>query len=422
MMGGTAVELCSGMGGIGLGAGRLGFDVERAYDSWHEAVEIYNYNSHGRTSKAVECDLVSAAGLRRVTMDKRRIGAVDLVLAGPPCKGFSQLKNGFHDGRIAHNKNNNTVLRAIPHYIGILRPRLFVIENVPALLAHRSGRTFKDVLAHLARPARRLAYRLQWNVYDAANFGTPQSRRRLLLLGVRIDSDSGETLPLPGPNFRPLYAAIRHNRPVPGGLSDYLQVLQDPANCQLVTAEQALSDLPELSAGEPEIPRRYRAPPRSAYQSWIRSGAQKWLSDTQTPAVNTATLDRLFHILPGGSVRNIPQRHLNGLSRKFSSAYRRLHPDAPSTALSTKYDCVYHYRAPRSLSLREYCRLQGNPDFFRFPQELVSRRSAYEMIGNSVPPRLVEGVLGFTLGTAAPRLGRYAAALSRSARKWVLRW
>jgi site-specific DNA-cytosine methylase len=88
---------------------------------------------------------------------------------------------------------------------------------------------------------------------------------------------------------------------------------------------------------------------------------------------------------------------LNGLSRRFGSAYRRLHPDAPSTALSTKYDCAYHYAFARSLSVREYARIQGIPDFVAIPDTLVCRRYAYEMIGNSVPPLLVRAALGEAL-------------------------
>ena len=98
-------------------------------------------------------------------------------------------------------------------------------------------------------------------------------------------------------------------------------------------------------------------------------------------------------ISPGGCAGDIPPGKINGLSRRFGSAYRRLHPDATSTALSTKYDCVYHYSEHRSLSVREYARLQGIPDHICFPGELTSRRSAYEMIGNAVPPLLVYGVL-----------------------------
>jgi DNA (cytosine-5)-methyltransferase 1 len=109
--------------------------------------------------------------------------------------------------------------------------------------------------------------------------------------------------------------------------------------------------------------------------------------------VNPETIHRLEHIPPGGCARSIPSEKLNGLSRRYDSAYRRLHPKAPSTALSTKYDCVYHYAKARSLSVREYARLQGIPDRITFPQSIVCRRSAYEMIGNSVPPLLIERVL-----------------------------
>ena len=86
----TAVALCSGMRAIGLGLRSLGFQVVHAYDSWDEAVAIYNHNAP--ESVAVECDLLTEKGLQRVTKDCRRPGGVDLFAAGPPSKGFSQIK------------------------------------------------------------------------------------------------------------------------------------------------------------------------------------------------------------------------------------------------------------------------------------------------------------------------------------------
>jgi DNA (cytosine-5)-methyltransferase 1 len=73
----------------------------------------------------------------------------------------------------------------MPEYVGMLRPRLFLIENVPDLIRHRNGRTLADVLKRLERPAKRLCYRFEYKVYDAALFGTPQARRRILIFGVR---------------------------------------------------------------------------------------------------------------------------------------------------------------------------------------------------------------------------------------------
>lgn len=156
---------------------------------------------------------------------------------------------------------------------------------------------------------------------------------------------------------------------------------------------QALSDLPVLGPGQPEIERSYAGPPRNVYQRAMRASASDSLTNTRTPVVRKETLQRLKIIPPGGCARDIPRHKLNGLSRRYDSAYRRLHPDAPSTALSTKYDCVYHFSEHRSLSVREYARLQGIPDHISFPDELACRRFAYEMIGNSVPPFLIHGVL-----------------------------
>jgi DNA (cytosine-5)-methyltransferase 1 len=395
---GTAVELCAGLGGIGIGLRALGFNIAKAYDSWEEAVAIYNHNFGGEA--AATANLLSEKGYQLVKADRRHMGEVELVAAGPPCKGFSQLRNGRHDGRNGHNR----VLAALPKYIAILRPRLFLIENVPDLIRHRDGKTLADVLARLERPAKGLRYRVEYKIFDAALFGTPQSRRRMLILGVRAGGK--ERLPEPGPDLAPLFSAIRHKATIPRELMKYLSVLADPRDAQLTSAHQALSDLPLLAPGEAEAERPYACEPMTAFQRWARKGAPERLRDTRTPAVNAETVKRLRHIPPGGCARVIPKEHLNGLARRYDSAYRRLHPDAPSTALSTKYDCVYHYEEQRSLSVREYARIQGIPDWVTFPSTVVSRRNAYAMIGNSVPPLLIERVLGEVMGRGNRRAMR----------------
>jgi len=394
----VAVELCAGLGGIGIGLKALGFRVARAYDSWEEATAIYNLNCGSEV--AATANLLSEKGQRLVADDRRRIGDIELLAAGPPCKGFSKLRNGRHNGRNEHNR----VLAVMPDYIAIIRPRLFLIENVPDLIRHRDGRTLAGILERLAQPAKRLRYRVEYKVYDAALFGTPQARRRILIFGVR--GSGKEHLPESSPDLTPLFAAIRHKGTVPEELEDYLDALRDPEDAKLTTASQALSDLPLLGPGEPEAERPYASEAKTAFQRWVRTGAPEKLRDTRTPAVKAETLKRLRHIPPGGCARAIPAEHLNGLSRRYYSAYRRLHPDAPSTALSTKCDCVYHYVKQRLLSVREYARIQGIPDYVTFPSTVVSRRSAYEMIGNSVPPLLIERVLGEALDCENGRAAR----------------
>jgi DNA (cytosine-5)-methyltransferase 1 len=384
-----AIELCAGLGGIGIALRNLGYHVARAYDSWESAIRVYNHNVGGDI--AAKCNLLSSAGRDLVREAKQSLGEIELVAAGPPCKGFSQLRNGYHDGRNGHNR----VLAAIPEYIGVLRPRVFLIENVPDLVRHRNGRTLAGLLAKLQNPTEGLRYTVSHRTYDAARFGTPQARRRVLILGLR-QGERG-SLPVPAPDLSPLYAALRHTGLVPTEFKADLAVLRDPDDLALTTARQALSDLPLLQPGAQDDEAEYAGPPQTAFQRWVRRGASARVRNVRTPRVTPAVVARLEHIPPGGCARTIPDEHLDGLARRYDSAYRRLHPDAPSTALSTKYDCVYHYAMARSLSVREYARLQGIPDRISFPADAACRRDAYEMIGNSVPPPLIAGVLSAAL-------------------------
>lgn len=383
----VAVELCCGMGGIGIGLVAAGYNVVRAYDIWPAAIAIYNHNAP--SAVAQECDILSDEGRDIIQRDRRRLGDIDLLAAGPPCKGFSQIRNGHHHSPNPHNE----VLLAIPDYVALFRPQIVLIENVPGLMRHRGGKTLRDLLRRLERPnSCGLRYRVEYGIYDAALYGTPQARRRILILGVRHGSGD-ERLPPDLPDLGPLYTALRHGSEVPSHLRSYQAVLADPDNLAMTNAMQALSDLPMLEPGQPELPRKYMSESVTAYQRVMRAGAPSLISNTRTPDVRDETLQRLRMIPAGGSVRDIPPDKRNGLSRRFGSAYRRLHPDAPSTVLSTRYDCVYHYKKPRSLSVREYARLQGVPDRIEFPEKLACYRHVYEMIGNSVPPFLVHGVL-----------------------------
>lgn len=393
----TAVELCCGMGGIGIGLAAVGYRVVKAYDAWSAAVAVYNHNAPEPVAST--CDILTATGKEAIKKDRRRLGDIDLLAAGPPCKGFSQIRNGYHDRPNLHNN----VLLAMPEYVAVFRPRMILIENVPDLTRHRNGQTLRDLLRLLERPGpRSLRYRVEYGIYDAALYGTPQARRRILILGVRHGSGE-ERLPAESPDLSPLYSSLRHGGKISEDLQSYRDRLSDPDDLFMTTAAQALSDLPLLAPGEPEVPRSYAGDPHTAYQRAMRAGAPRLLSNTRTPTVRDETVERLRMIPPGGCARAIPPDKLNGLLRRYDSAYRRLHPDAPSTALSTKYDCVYHYKANRSLSIREYARLQGIPDRIVFPEELACRRHAYEMIGNSVPPFLVHGVLAQIEATAELR-------------------
>lgn len=94
---GAAVEFCCGMGGIGIGLAAAGYEVVAAYDAWPEAVAVYNHNAPKPVAKA--CDVLSEEGKRTIRKYRRELGEIHLLAAGPPCKGFSQIRNGTITGR-----------------------------------------------------------------------------------------------------------------------------------------------------------------------------------------------------------------------------------------------------------------------------------------------------------------------------------
>ena len=197
------------MGGIGLGLAAAGYRVIKAYDSWPDATSIYNHNA--LEPVAGTCDILSSDGLTAIKKDRRGLGDIDLLAAGPPCKGFSQIRNGYHDQENPHNR----VLLAIPEYVAIFRPRLVLIENVPNLVRHNDGETLRSLIKGLERPGPRgLRYRVDYGIYDAALYGTPQARRRILILAVQSGSGEAE-LPEESPDLTRLYATLRHGARYP---------------------------------------------------------------------------------------------------------------------------------------------------------------------------------------------------------------
>ena len=299
----TAVELCCGMGGIGIGLAAAGYRVVKAYDTWSDAVAIYNHNASEPVASS--CDILSSEGRSTIKKERRRLGDVDLLAAGPPCKGFSQIRNGHHNRPNPHNQ----VLLAMPEYVAIFRPRLVLIENVPDLVRHRGGETLRGLLGRLVRPGPRgLRYRVEYGVFDAALFGTPQARRRILILAVRMGSGE-ERLPDQSPDLAQLYAALRHGGRIPGDMQSYADRLADPDDLSMTSGHQALSDLPLLGAGEPEIPRPYTVPANNSYQRAMRAGSSVLLSNTRTPAVRDETVHRLEMIPPDRKSTRLNSSH-----------------------------------------------------------------------------------------------------------------
>jgi DNA (cytosine-5)-methyltransferase 1 len=266
-------------------------------------------------------------------------------------------------------------------------------------------------------------------VLDAADFGVPQTRKRLLFIGVR--AVLGIALPrLRGSDATECISLVRHA----GGRRPRYQIvvqenllsarvgeaLSNPASLSVVSAAHAISDLAGLLVGNrsDEIPYAELPGAATAYQRAMRAGAGLALTNVQVPRINRDTALRLAGIPKGGNYRDLSDelldRYITGdrwgqdngsgrLSRRHFYAYRRLHPDIWAWTLNTKGDSVYHYDVARSLSVREFARLQSFPDRFTFTTDPRrgaiegrhdggSAHSRYRQAGNAVPPLLARAV------------------------------
>lgn len=376
-----AVDLFAGAGGLSLGAEMAGVEPVYANDLFAEAAETYRMN-HPATyfdERPIE-DVSAEAILQRVGLVP---GDLDILLGGPPCQGFSINA----PARQMDDHRNSLILEYL-RLVGGLRPKYILIENVPGLLSLDRGYALRVVYERL----RDLGYEVNHRVLLASNYGVPQERWRLIILGHR-DDVVAPVFPAPthaataranftgGARWSVPEEALRHLPPA-------------------VTVAEAIGDLPSLANGGGSSP--VPMPPGvrlTAFQRWARSGAKE-LYNHQAPKLSPVNLQRLRHIQPGGNWTDIPFDLLpTGMKRARRSdhtkRYGRMDPNGQSCTILTKCDphwgSFFHYGQDRAITPREAARLQTFPDGYVFtgPPSLQ-----YEQVGNAVPPLLAEAVVG----------------------------
>lgn len=411
----TFIDLFAGAGGISEGFRQAGWRPVAGTDIDPDACATYLLNfPEAETIWGDLRDPDIHSGLLE------RAKAVDVVAGGPPCQGFSQVRN--HVRLIDDPKNS--LYREFVQLVGHLEPRAFVMENVPGMA--QMG-VVDQVEGDLSCGGRYVVHPM---VLDAADFGVPQTRKRIVFIGFH--RDLGITPPhLVGTGAssaialgRPLSAGQRavSYSPELDGAGDLLEWLSDPWDERIVTVLQALGDLAGLEPSGYQTDERpvdeVRAAPGSTYQKLMGDGSGEVLANVAVPRINADTRARLRAIPPGGNYLDLPQelkaRYVTGLrwgqdngsgilSRKHFYAYRRLHPAIWSWTLNTKADSVYHWQAERSLSVREFARLQSFPDRYVITSDerrynLLGRiaggaaHSRYRQVGNAVPPLLARAI------------------------------
>lgn len=367
----STVAIFAGAGGLSLGFAMAGLAPSVSVDIDGDACSTYEVN-HGR---AIQADLLSLEP--EVLLKEARLvrGQTYVLLGGPPCQGFSSA-----GGKDPEDPRNRLIFRYL-EYLDALAPRWFVFENVEGLLTSNRGRSIYE----LVREFIELGYSVRLEKLNAACYGVPQSRKRVLLVGNRL-----------GLNFQ--FPAATH------WFTSGRDHHHGPAQERCPSFVDAVGDLPFPVPEYGEAP--YAASPKTAFQKWVRTGSDQvtfhWV---RQPSEVDRRRFALLH--PGQTMRDLPEtlwhpsyaRRANRRVRDGTPTERRggspaglkrLVADEPAKTItgSAPFEFI-HPLQDRRLSLRECARLQSFPDRYRFAG---SSRSVAQQIGNAVPPLFARAI------------------------------
>lgn len=326
-----AIALFSGCGGFSLGFAAEGFNLVGHVEIEKSANRIYEANFKDSVLLGEDICKLSDADIREW---KEKFGEIDTIIGGPPCQGYSLAgKRNPEDVR-------NQLYKYYVNIVSIIKPKIFVFENVKLLTSMRTkeGYLFIDLIT---KAFENVGYKLIKKEINAANYGVPQSRERIIIVGIRKNLNKAFVFP------------------------NEICKVDDQR-----TFRNATFDLPMLESGE------------------ISSDPLHWSVSHPEHVINW--------------LKNVPEGHsahenkdlFNRPPSGFNTTYKRIKWDEPCSTISTNFGMIsgsrnVHPESTRAFTIREAARVQSFPDEFVFIGNWGDIRKA---IGNAVPPLLAQEI------------------------------
>jgi DNA (cytosine-5)-methyltransferase 1 len=364
-----AIDLFCGAGGLTEGFKAAGYEVTFALDKDKDACATYAKNHP-------EVDLVRAS-ITDLSPEEiaERAGVVDVVMGGPSCQTFST--HGRRNGWVPDGDERNELWEHMLEVVERLEPRAFLMENVPGLAYWKSGNLVQEIFQKFEA----IGFSVVRQILLAADYGVPQRRRRLFIVGVR----AGNPFTFP--------AATHMGGWRRDTLASWEAERRRHGLLRHLTVWEAIGDLPPITGtGAPES--AYLESRLTAFARTMRVGS-KMLRDHEINPLPEEHRRLIHHVPQGGTWRDIPPKLLpdrfRGMRRTDgSNLVGRLTPELPSYTITTQFNnvttgCFTHPYADRALSVREGARLQSFRDRYEFVGSVTSR---CRQIGNAVPPLL----------------------------------
>lgn len=429
----SAVDLFAGCGGLGTGLENAGFttvfvneldkDAMATYlrNRGHELggmrfsdnAELRCHDAHELKGKRLE-KLVSDLGsmsevdLRFEQASLGKLSNLDLVAGGPPCQGYSGI--GIRRSYAVDKEAlpSNRLYARMTKIIDRLRPRMFLFENVRGLLTSRwtregSRKIFPDVLEEFRKIP---GYEVRWSLVYAKDYGVPQNRPRVLLVGIRKDVLEACSFLDKGADAEDAVACGFLPPPNPGAFPDLVDLLGDLIDPKITKILRS-GDFPSGSFETTAYPRKPMNELQEGFRTtpaWAASRAGK-LTEQEYSKHKREIVEKFDYMLANGG--EIPA---HAQTKKFSQRvlkprWGNAEPNMTATSLPDDY---VHFSQPRILTVREWARLQMFPDWYEFSGKRTTggiRRAGnplegnfdrevpkYTQIGNAVPVGLAEAV------------------------------
>lgn len=356
-----AISLFSGAGGCSLGFKQSGYEVVYASD-----IDPYAVNTYKMNFPETECQQqdINNIDFKKV-LKKQNIkkGEIDVVIGGPPCQGFSTAGLGFWEDP------RNQLLKSYVNALEIIQPKWFVMENVEGLLTSKKGMYLYEATKAFIE----LGYQIRVNKIYTQEYGVPQRRKRVIIIGNRL----GINFKMPKPLFEVAGNIFRNSA---------------------VTLRHAIGSLPKATNDKNEKI-QYKSS-SSKLDSFLKGNATK-LTDHYFPNLNKLQKERIKHLKAGQTMKDLPE-HLQHDSFKrranrrvkdgtpsekrggSPSGLKRLVYDEPSLTITGAATREFiHPEENRPLTIREAARIQTFPDEFFFSGNDSQK---IQQIGNAIPP------------------------------------
>lgn len=361
------IDLFAGCGGLSLGFEMAGFEIPFAIEKDEWASETYRKN-HPNTAVLTK-DITEITDLSNL-LDSNLL-PIDGIIGGPPCQGFSL------SGNRDRNDPRNSLFMEFVRFVKFFSPKFFVMENVSGILSMKTkdNKNVKDLILEEYNNA---GYNVTICKLNAAEFGVPQARIRIVFIGIRKDIDFIENKISPIPFL---------------------------FGKKQITIEQAIMDLPMVDSGEGNECMPYTLKATNEYQKWARKNSTMVYNHIAMRHTKRL-IERFKNIAFGQSVANVDDCHkqrkrgdASKISGKvFSQNNMRPFPDKPSPTIPASFQSNFiHPYLNRNFTAREGARLQSFPDNYIFYGKRTTMSweknlSQYQQIGNAVPPLLGKAI------------------------------